>query len=106
MNSSIVSRMLGEAEFISPFPGVVPAKKLSDQELKSSIRMSIATEHEAVHLYETLANSTDNAEAKKILQSVADEEKIHIGEFQRLLEKLAPDELELVDKGKKEASDS
>jgi rubrerythrin len=45
-----------------------------------------------VHLYEALADATDDALAKAVLQDIADEERVHAGEFQRVLNMLLPDE--------------
>ena len=39
-----------------------------------------------------LAESTDNKFAIEVLKDIADEERIHAGEFLRLLCELAPDE--------------
>jgi uncharacterized protein len=39
------------AQFIDPFTGVVPGRPLTDGELVRTLRMSLAAEHEAVHLY-------------------------------------------------------
>jgi rubrerythrin len=39
-----------------------------------------------------LAESTDNKLAVKVLKDVVDEERVHVGEFLRLLRELAPDE--------------
>jgi rubrerythrin len=52
-----------------------------------------------------LAASTDNKLAVKVLKSVADEERVHVGEFLRLLNELAPDEEKLYTKGAKEVED-
>ncbi len=52
----------------------------------------VAAEYEAIQLYVQLAESTDNKLAKKVLYDIADEEKVHAGEFLRLLKELAPDE--------------
>jgi rubrerythrin len=38
------------------------------------------------------ADATDNELAKKVLIDIANEERVHIGEFQRLIAILAPDE--------------
>ncbi len=79
-------------DFVNPFSGVVPDRKLSDSELIRAIRLNIAAEHEAVHVYEAHADATDNRLAKEVLHDIANEERQHIGEFQRLLSILAPDE--------------
>jgi len=49
----------------------------------------IAAEYEAVQLYMQLAESTDNKLAIEVLKDVADEERVHAGEFLRLLKELA-----------------
>ncbi|MFA4944105.1 MAG: ferritin family protein [Lentisphaeria bacterium] len=80
------------AEFINPFTGVIPGRKLSHRELVRAIRATLAAEHEAVHMYEAIADATDNPVAKAILQDIANEEKVHAGEFMRVLQILAADE--------------
>lgn len=52
----------------------------------------IAAEYEAIQLYMQLAESTDNKLAQEVLKDIADEEKVHAGEFLRLLKELDPDE--------------
>lgn len=80
------------AEFINPFSGVVPERKLSERELTRAIRLALSAEEEAVHLYEALADATDSELAKAVLQDIANEERVHAGEFQRLLNMLLADE--------------
>ncbi|MGB8225941.1 MAG: ferritin family protein, partial [Sedimentisphaerales bacterium] len=55
-----------------------------------------------IQLYMQLAESTDNKLAKDVLADIADEERVHAGEFLRLLHELAPDEQKLYDKGAEE----
>jgi rubrerythrin len=43
-------------------------------------------------LYEQLAESTDEILAQNVLRDIANEEKVHAGEFLRLLKELQPDE--------------
>ena len=73
-------------EFVNPFSGTVPERKLTDAELIRAIRLDIAAEHEAVHLYMAHAEATDNQAAREVLIDIANEEREHIGEFERLLE--------------------
>lgn len=80
------------AQFIDPFPAVVPERKLTKRELTRCIRQALASEHEAVHLYESIADATDDPAAKAVLQDIADEERVHAGEFQRLLSLMLDDE--------------
>lgn len=79
-------------EFGSPFSGLSKDRKLTDQELIRAIRFMIAAEYEAIQLYMQLAESTDNQLAIEVLRDIADEERVHAGEFLRLLHELAPDE--------------
>lgn len=79
-------------DFLNPFSGMAPDRKFTPSELTRAIRLAIAAELEAVHLYETQADATDNPLAAEVLRDIANEEKVHAGEFQRLLAILAPDE--------------
>lgn len=79
-------------EFASPFSGLANDRKLTHEELIRAIRYMVAAEYEAIQLYVQLAESTDNELAKEVLLDIADEEKVHAGEFLRLLKELAPDE--------------
>ena len=92
-------------QFINPFSGVVPDRKLTDAELARAIRQDLSAEEEAVHLYEAHADATDNVLAKKVLHDIADEERVHIGEFQRLLNILLPDEEALLAQGAQEVDE-
>ena len=79
-------------DFPNMFPGFVPDRKLTLRELTRALRLSLAAEEEAVSVYEAQADATDHPLAKKVLQDIADEERVHAGEFLRLLHELAPDE--------------
>ena len=89
-------------EFGSPFSGLAKKKKLTDEELVRAIRFMVAAEYEAIQMYMQLAESTDNALAVEVLKDIADEERVHAGEFLRLLHELAPDEKKFYAKGAKE----
>jgi len=89
-------------EFSSAFYGLAATRKLSDEELIRSIRFMIAAEYEAIQLYMQLAESTDNKLAIDVLKDIADEERVHAGEFLRLLHELAPKEKVFYEEGAKE----
>jgi rubrerythrin len=89
-------------EFVNPFSGKVPDRKLTDGELIRAIRLNIAAEHEAIHLYMAHADATDHPLAKKVLIDVANEERQHVGEFSRLLQVLTGDEDKWVGEGVEE----
>lgn len=92
-------------EFADPFSGLKNDRKVSKQELIRAIRYSIAAEYEAIQLYMQLAESTDDTLAREVLVDVADEERIHVGEFLRLLEHLAPEEKGFYAKGAEEVEE-
>lgn len=86
-------------EFVNPFSGKVPERMLTMQELVRALRLDLAAEHEAVHTYLAHADATDNPLAKAVLIDIADEERVHAGEFARLIAILTCDEDELQARG-------
>ena len=82
-------------DFGSPFSGLARKEKVTPEELIRGIRFFIAAEYEAVQLYMQMAESTDNKLAIAVLKDIADEERVHAGEFLRLLKELALDEEKL-----------
>ena len=92
-------------EFGSPFSGLKRKEKISEQELIRAIRFMIAAEYEAIQLYMQLAESTDNKLAIEVLKDIADEEKVHAGEFLRLLKELDPKEEEFYEEGAEEVEE-
>jgi len=92
-------------EFGNPFSGLAKDRKLTNAELVRAIRFMISAEYEAVQLYIQLAESIDNQLAIDVLRDIADEERVHAGEFLRLLHELAPDEKKLYDEGADEVQE-
>jgi rubrerythrin len=92
-------------EFVNPFSGKVPDRKLTKEELIRAIRLNVAAEHEAIHLYMAHADATDHALAKRVLIDIANEEREHVGEFNRLLEILTGDEAEWLAEGREEVDE-
>ena len=92
-------------EFGSPFSGLAADRKLSREELIRAVRFMVAAEYEAVQLYMQLAESIDDKLAKTVLVDIADEERIHAGEFLRLLHYLAPGEAKFYAKGAEEVEE-
>jgi rubrerythrin len=79
-------------QFANPFTGNVPDRKLTAEELIRAIRLDLAAEEEAIHQYMAQADVAEHALAKKVLVDIANEERQHVGEFQRLLQILTGDE--------------
>jgi len=78
---------------------------MTDTELLRALRLDIAAEEEAIHLYLAHADATDNALAGKVLRDIADEERVHKGEFQGLISILAEDEDALLAEGVQEVNE-
>jgi rubrerythrin len=94
------------AEFVDPFRGKIPDRRLSLSELIRAIRLDLAAEEEAVHIYTSHADATDNPLAKRVLLDIADEERVHAGEFSRLLSILTEgEEDKFLAQGKQEVND-
>ena len=92
-------------DFGNPFSGLAKEKKLTKEELIRAIRFMVAAEYEAIQMYMQLAESTDNKLAIEVLKDIFDEERVHAGEFLRLLRKLAPDEEKFYADGAKEVEE-
>ena len=92
-------------DFGNPFSGLKNDRKLTDTELIRAVRFMISAEYEAVQLYMQLAESTDNKLAIAVLEDIADEERVHAGEFLRLLKELAPDEEAFYKEGAQEVEE-
>ncbi len=89
-------------EFVNPFSGKVSDRSLTLSELIRAIRLDIAAEEEAVNLYLAHADATEHPLARKVLTSIANEEREHLGEFSRLLQILTGDEDKWLTKGARE----
>ncbi|MDD1679521.1 MAG: rubrerythrin [Methanomicrobiales archaeon] len=79
-------------DFATAFTSKASERILTHNELVRAIRLCMADEFEAIQVYTQLAESIDNPLAKAVLLDIANEEKVHAGEFLRLLNILAPDE--------------
>ena len=77
------------AEFANPFSGNCD-RKLSKEELIQAIRIDIASELEAMYLYDAHAMATDDPLVKEVLMDIRDEEKQHAGELLALMRYLDP----------------
>jgi hypothetical protein len=67
------------------------------------LRSAIAAELSAVSLYEDMAGKTRDDRLRKIFLNVADEEKVHVGEFEKLLTSIGDKRMvEAMDKGQAE----
>jgi rubrerythrin len=92
-------------DFGNPFAGLAHGRKLTRAELVRAIRFMVSAEYEAVQMYQQLAESIDDPLAQAVLTDIADEERVHAGEFLRLLSHLAPDEERFYAEGAEEVDE-
>jgi uncharacterized protein len=85
----------------NPFIANVP-KQFTADELVQALRVDITGEYEAIIGYEAHAMASADANAKKILFHIADEERQHIGELLQLLYRLCPKEQQYIEQGRAE----
>lgn len=79
---------------------------LSDTETDADLlRLAIVAEYDATSLYERMAEKAANPRVKKVLLDVAQEERIHVGEFKSLLKQIEPKQREADIEGEKEVED-
>jgi rubrerythrin len=78
---------------------------MTHEELVRAIRLDLAAEEEAIFIYMAHAEATDHPLARKVLIDVANEEREHVGEFQRLLQILTGDEDGFLDHGREEVDE-
>jgi rubrerythrin len=92
------------AELSNPFHGNIP-RKISKEELIQALRADIAGELEAIIGYDAHVMACEDERAKKVLSSIRDEERVHVGELQSLLQILDPGEAQYYQKGVREVQE-
>lgn len=92
-------------EFGTPYSALSSGRNISKEELVRAIRFFISAEYEAIQLYEEIAEATDNKLAREVLYDIANEEKVHAGEFLRLLKELDKGEEGFYKEGEKEVEE-
>ena len=85
--------------FGTPFAGNSLDKKLSEEEMVRAVRFAIAAEMEATQLYMQIAESSTDPLVQKVMKSVADEERVHVGEFLQVLFRLDSTEINFYERG-------
>jgi rubrerythrin len=88
-------------DFGTPFKGnnLDRDKKLTKEEMTRALRFAISAEYEAIQLYQQLAESSDNFLFQKVMRDISNEEKIHVGEFLRVLFEIDGNENKFYNKG-------
>ena len=83
----------------------VESPKLDERGTMRAIRDAIINEQVAVQQYEAIVDGVSDEQSKKVLQDIANEEKVHVGELQALLKKIDPEEKVSLDEGEKEVDE-
>ena len=99
MNKQNISKYLTELMAKVPCKKSPISSKRKDMEI---LRTAIIAEYDAVNLYEQMSEAVTDKNIKKVLLDVANEEKVHIGEFEALLERIDIEHEPNEDKGEKE----
>lgn len=86
------------AELGNPFVGNIP-RQIGKEELIQALRADIAGELEAIIGYDAHVLAAQDERVKKVLASIRDEERQHVGELLSLLKMLDPNEAEYLQKG-------
>lgn len=90
--------------FANPFSGNID-RKIGKTELLQALRVDIASELEAIYLYDAHATATDDPVAKKVLSDIRDEEIEHCGELFALMRYLDPTVADLMLSGESEVKE-
>ena len=94
----------GVDKMMSELP--INLKEVDKESIDAEIlRVGIIAELDAVNLYEQMAAVANDDNIKKILLDIAKEEKEHVGEFQALLLEKDKEQVESLEKGKKEVEE-
>jgi rubrerythrin len=92
-------------EFGTAYSAVGLSKSLSNDDLVRAVRQLVAAEMEAVQMYSQISAATNNAKARAVINSVIEEEKVHVGEFLQLLFQLDPNEKSKYEEGMRESEE-
>lgn len=77
-------------------------EKYDSKRLAIEIRAKINEENEAINSYLSLVPHITDPDISRIIHDIANEEKVHVGELQKILYNLDPDELKKEKEGRKE----
>jgi len=90
------------ASFTDPFPGIQNTRPMGESDLVRALRLDLAAEEEAIHLYTAHADATDNFMVRVQLLDIANEERRHVGELLTLIQTLTKDESKFLEEGTRE----
>jgi rubrerythrin len=86
--------------FVKPFGHLGPDRKMSNSELVMALRQDLGGAEAAIVTCTAHAEATDHVLAKKSLMEIARDERVHAGQFLRLIQIITGDEDRYLAKGK------
>lgn len=92
-------------EFSTPNSVKKADTMFTEREMIRAIRFAIASEYEAIQIYEEMVENINNKDAKTIIEEIITDEKVHVGNFLQLLKMLNPKEEDYYKEGYKETMD-
>ena len=87
------------AEFLKISNVYKTGKKLGPVEMLRAIKLAIASEFEAIQIYQQIMESTDDKRIINVLKEITNDEKHHVGGLYKLLELLSPTDLKEYEHG-------
>lgn len=100
--SSLYQEILNEIFVQSGEIAAMPKGQARDMQI---LRLGIIAEMDASNLYEKLADLASDKRVKEMMIDISREEKVHVGEFETLLEEIDPDYEEAEEEGEEEAEE-
>jgi len=97
-NANIIQEIFIQSSEIEALPA-------GDDRDMQILRLSIIAELDASNLYEKLALLANNEDVKTVLLDISKEEKVHVGEFEALLQELDSEYEDAQDEGSDEVND-
>lgn len=91
--------------FGDPLTGLNSDRPLTKEELIRAIRFMVAAEYEAIEMYGKVHDAAEDEKIKKAIMSIIEEEKVHAGEFMKMVTYLDPEEVKFYQKGFKETKE-
>lgn len=105
---SRLKKMEGEANVVHEIfiqTGEVEAMPSGEDKDKAILRLSMIAELDAVNLYQRFASISSNKDVEKVLLDIANEEIVHAGEFESVLQDIDPSHEKFKDEGEEEVED-
>ena len=90
---------------LSKNPLDVAQRKLGKSGVAQALRLAIIGELDAINLYLQLAEAVDDESVRKVLEDIAEEEKVHVGELLELLKRFDEEQARALEEGREEVEE-